>query len=152
MKLRILGIAVLVCLAASALAADTIAPLAMSNRSLGGRDLNEYTFGVAGGVGPNNVGLMVKTWGKVTYVDTSAQFFYIDDGSNLVDGTTRPDSSLILGVRVSYGNLAAGAIPVTPPALNDFAVVTGISSTVMVGQQIRPNLRVPKGPCLQTFH
>jgi hypothetical protein len=149
---KILCPIVLVCLLAGAAIAEEIAPLAMSNRSLGGKDLNQYTLGVFGGRGPNNIGLLIKTWGKVTYVDTAAQYFYIDDGASLVDGTRRPDNSLILGVRVSYGNLAPDAIPVTPPNVNDFAVVTGISSTVMVNDQIRPNVRVPKGTNVQTFH
>lgn len=153
MILRILTAVFLISLFTCAVTADTIAPLSMSNRSLGGRDLNQYTFGVVGGVGPNNIGLLVKTWGKVTYVDTTAQYFYIDDGSHLVDGTRRADNNqLILGVRVSYNDLAQGAVPVTPPYENDFAVVIGISSTVIVDDQIRPNVRVPKGTNVQTFH
>lgn len=153
MKLRVLLIAVITCVfAGTAMAATPIAPLALSNRSLGGKDLNQYTMGVVGAVGPNNIGLLVKTWGKVTWVDTTDQYFYIDDGAALCDGTKRPDNSLVLGVRVSYGDIASGVTPITPPNVNDFAVVTGISSTTVTDGLVRPNLRVSKGSDIQAFH
>ncbi len=152
MKLLILFVVVGSLLAGAAVA-DTVAPLVMSNRSLGGTDLNQYTLGVAGGIGPNNIGLLIKTWGKVTYVNSAEEYFYIDDGANMVDGTRRPlpDNSLVLGVRVSYADLAPGAPPVTAPDVGDFAVVTGISSTVIVNDQVRPNVRVPKGTSIHAF-
>jgi hypothetical protein len=124
-------------LCAMALAADAdIAPLAISVRAIGGGQLNTYTLGVQNGVGLNNIGLLVRTWGKVTYVDTSnpSMFFYIDDGSN------RSDGSPYTGVRVALDNLAAGDT-IAPPATNDIVAVTGISSTFMVGANVQSNLR-----------
>jgi len=113
-----------------------VEPLALTNRALGGGALNQYTPGVEGGVGLNNIGLLVRTWGRVTFVDTTNQFFYIDDGSGLLDGY----SAECIGVRVSYANLAPGNT-ITPPAQGQFVVVTGISSTVVINSLIRPMLR-----------
>ncbi len=154
MKLCVYGAIVLICLLSSAVMAESVEPLAMSNRSLGGTDLNQYTFGVVGGTGPNNIGLLIKTWGIVTYVNTTERFFYINDGSNLYDGSTSrpaPDNSPVLGVRVSYADMVAGAIPVDVPEEGEFAVVTGISSTLMVGDDIRPLVRVSSGRNVVTF-
>lgn len=155
MKLKILAmVVVLTCVIASVAIATTITPLAMSNRALGGRDLNQYTVGVVGGFGPNNIGLLVRTWGKVTWVDTANQYFYIDDGSGLKDGTLRTDGTAVTGIRVSYGGLAQGVAAVTPPITNAYAVVTGICSTVrgIVGTEVRPNLRVRNGSDILSFH
>lgn len=121
------------CLAA-AVAAEVPAPLAVNNKAIGGGALNQYTPGVENGVGLNNIGLLIKTWGKVTAVDTVNQCFYIDDGSGLLDGSGN------VGVRVSYANLAPGNT-ITPPALDSFVSVTCISSTVVIDDKIRPNLR-----------
>ena len=110
---------VLSAMAPSAAAPD---PLGITNKALGGGQFNQYTPGVAGGVGLNNIGLLVKTWGTVTHVDADQQLFYIDDGSKL------DDKSGFTGVRVSYKDLAPGNT-FTPPNVNDRLAITGISST-----------------------
>lgn len=120
-------------LAVSAMA-EVPAPLAVNNRAIGGGALNQYTPGVEGGVGLNNIGLLIKTWGRVTAVDAVNKCFYIDDGSVLLDGSGN------VGVRVSYDNLAPGNT-INPPALDSFVSVTCISSTVVIADKIRPNLR-----------
>lgn len=127
------AVLMVMCLAA-AVAAEVPAPLAVNNKAIGGGALNQYTPGVENGVGLNNIGLLIKTWGRVTAVDTVNQFFYIDDGSGLLDGSGN------VGVRVSYSNLAPGNT-ITPPALDSFVSVTCISSTVVIADKIRPNLR-----------
>jgi hypothetical protein len=86
-------------------------PLVMTNKALGGGDyeaaLGFGQQGVLGGVGLNNIGLLVKTTGWVTEKDTSASpaWFRIDDGSGV-------------GVKV-FGSVPSG----TP-----YVTVTGISS------------------------
>lgn len=102
-------------------------PVALGSRALGGAALNAYTPGVAGGLGPNNIGLLVKTWGRVT--QTGADYFYINDGANLMDGTTTGGAPNV-GVRVLS---APGAL-----LPGDFVIVTGISSSFGVSGQIRP--------------
>lgn len=132
---------------ACAVVADTVpAPLYLSADALGGAALNQYTPGVAGGTGPNNIGLLIRTYGKVTYVDTVGQCFYIDDGSGRADGTRRTDNNaVVLGVRVSYGGLATGVPAITPPLENAKVAVTGIISTCLVPVTtglVQPNVRV----------
>jgi hypothetical protein len=54
-------------------------PLGIACRALGGEGVGPYTPGVSGGVGPNNVGLLVRTWGKV--IASTANYFTIADGA-----------------------------------------------------------------------
>ncbi len=119
----------------SAYANTEIKPVMMSNRAVGGGALNEYTPGVAGGIGLNNIGLLVRTWGTVTYVDADQKFFYIDDGSRLNDMSGIHGA---VGLRVSYAGLAPG-VTFTPPSAGELVAVTGISSTtaITVGQETR---------------
>jgi len=124
-------------MAAAACSAAVPPPLGLNNRALGGSELNSYTPGVTGGVGLNNIGLLVRTWGAVTYIDTGQRFFYIDDGSHLKDGTLHSDwLTPNVGVRVSYAGLAEGNT-IDPPSQTGLRyAITGISSTtaIPVGQ------------------
>jgi len=128
-------------LACAAAAGDAPAPLAVTNRALGGGPLNQYTPGVYGGTGLNNIGLLIRTWGRVTYVDTVNKWFYIDDGAGRTDGTKRTDGTTILGIRVSYDNLAPGN-NINPPTQGVYVLVTGISTTIIGSDgNIYPNVR-----------
>ncbi len=90
-------------------------PMGLSNHTVGGGDYQCATDqgqqGVIDGVGLNNVGLLVTTFGMVTYGNSSA--FYIDDGSALNDGSGH------IGVKVFASGLI---IP-----LGGFVKATGIS-------------------------
>ncbi len=87
---------------------------------LGGTALNAYTPGVLGGTGPNTVGLLVRIWGQVTQRDTTGlSYFYIDDGSGLMDGTTTGGEDNV-GVRVL-------ADP-TSYSTGSYVIVTGVVS------------------------
>ncbi len=130
----ILAVIALSVLASCVAVAQVPEPLALPNRSVGGGALNQYTPGVEGGQGLNNIGLLIKTWGKVTYRDPGGAFFYIDDGSKLFDG------SGYVGLRVACTNLAPGNT-ITPPLENRYVVVVGISSTTNIGGFIAPTLR-----------
>jgi hypothetical protein len=131
----LLVLAMLAVTLAIPVSADTVAPRAMGNAAVGGARLNQYTPGVEGGTGPNNIGLLIKTWGKVNYVDTTNKYFYIDDGTGRLDGSGNK------GIRVSYANLAQGQ-NVTPPQTSHYVVVTGVVSTVMISAKVQPCLRV----------
>ena len=72
----------------SGVAGDPLAPLGMTIRWLGGGSTADYSAangtgqqGVTGGTGLNNIGLLVRTCGRFTYVDSST--FTIDDGSGV---------------------------------------------------------------------
>jgi len=90
---------------AMGVASDPLRPFGMRGDVLGGAALGGAP-GITGAVGTNNIGLLVKTWGKVTSV--TSDYFYIE----AKPGTT---------VKVKSGAL-------TEPALNKFVAVTGISS------------------------
>ena len=102
---------------------ETVAPLFMVNRELGGANW-EYNAGtgagqkgVTGASGLNDIGLLVTTCGGVKRIGNGC--LYIDDGSNLLDGTLTGEEENV-GVRV-----------ICDPAgyeSGDYLVVTGISS------------------------
>ena len=72
MRLFVLTMVVLmVSVLGAACFAEGPAPLAVVNKAIGGGALNQYTPGVEGGQGLNNIGLLIRTWGKVTFVDAS---------------------------------------------------------------------------------
>ena len=145
MRLRGLTVAaVAVAVLASAGFAQAPEPLAVVQSAIGGGDLNQYTPGVEGGVGLNNIGLLVKSWGKVTFVDEGSEFFYIDDG------TARLDGSGYLGVRVTYSDLAVGNT-ITPPAVDSYVTLTCISSTVLISDKVQPNLRPRRQDDIQSL-
>jgi hypothetical protein len=108
-------------------------PVGLTNLQLGGG-----TFGRQNAVlnapsdsyatGLNNVGLLVRTWGRVSYVDPAGSFFYIDDGSGIQDG------SGIRGVRVECSGLSI-------PRAGQYVTVTGISSTYVISGKIARLLR-----------
>ena len=79
-------------------------------------------LGILGGVGLNNIGLLVKIWGKVT--DGGADWFAVDDGSGVDDGYDP------IGVEV---NVPVG---VTPPKKGEYVSVTGVSSCVRIGGEV----------------
>ncbi len=51
------------------------------------------------GTGAINIGLLVRVFGKITQIDPSGQYFYIDDGSGIRDGTQTSGLENV-GVRV----------------------------------------------------
>lgn len=100
-----------------------IAPLGMANCAVGGGDFSfragppaSGQRGVENGVGLNNIGLLVKTTGRITFAgkDRQVQTMVVTDGSGA-------------GLRV---DLPEGIVP--PPVGSDVAV-TGISSCVNTG-------------------
>ncbi|MCL5104662.1 MAG: hypothetical protein M1133_11205 [Armatimonadetes bacterium] len=95
---------------AMGVAGDPPRPLGIRGDWLGGDWLNSYTPGVTGGIGPNNIGLLVTTWGKV--VSTGNGYFYIEGKSGIA-------------IRVKSGNL-------TIPAVGKIVSITGISSCELI--------------------
>jgi hypothetical protein len=82
-------------------------PLLMNNRGTAGAAIGSqagvwewrwvrkpdgtYEYKFVESVGPNPIGLLVKVYGKVTQVDPSGSYFYIDDDARADDGTTTGD-------------------------------------------------------------
>jgi L-ascorbate 6-phosphate lactonase len=88
-------------------AESPIVPPMMANKMVGG-EAQGLQKGCTGSIGVNNVGALVRTWGKVIYVDPN-NWLKIDDGSG------NP-------VQVDTSKLNP------KPKLNDFIIVTGIVS------------------------
>lgn len=113
--------------------------LAGNTRSLGGAGF-EYNpgppvsgqQGVAGGTGTNNIGLLVRIAGGVTRSQQGEDFFYVDDGAALDDG-----SGLAPGVQC----IASG---LTKPSAGSYVVVTGASGAISIGGQTQRCLRVQR--------
>jgi alpha-tubulin suppressor-like RCC1 family protein len=124
----------------------SVGPLGLPNASLGGG-----TFGAQAGVwgwantigsdgkhvrvwqqvsGPNNIGLLVKTWGK--FVRTGDHTFTLDDGSGVIVDCIAP-SDMALNPEWTY------------------AIVTGISSCKTVGAEVHRLLLVPSSDDVLTF-
>lgn len=103
-----------------------VKPLGMINRSLGGANLGappEGQAGVTGGSGLNTVGLLVTTWGRVSYLPGGV--LAIDDGSRVV-------------VRIDSSTLS------TLPADDSYVFVTGVSS-LWKSAGILDRLVLPRG-------
>ncbi len=110
-------------------------PVGLMNRELGGGPWGEYIPGVTDGRGLHNIGLLVRTWGKVTARDTIGATIRIDDGSNLPGGGVLVDMS------------QAGALP----ALGATVQVTGNLGCVLEGPAVRPVIRARSSADVTVF-
>jgi len=91
---------------------DPLLPLWMTNKTVGGGDYGDPgiglgQYGVLGGYGTINVGLLIQTWGKV--IANGTDYVLINDGS----GTP---------VRVDTSTLS------DPPDMDEYVTVIGLSS------------------------
>lgn len=109
-------------------------PLALRVNHLGGGAFGAYTAGVSGGIGLNNVGLLVQVTGRVTGAAPDGSFFCVDDGSG------RTDDSGWAGVRVTLAGLEPG-VGITPPTEGERVVVTGVSSLYQGSTGLLPQVR-----------
>ncbi len=101
-------------------------PLFMTNKSLGGGN-SGIQRGITGGTGANNIGLLVKTTGKVVSTTEGAYgpysyFFYIDDGTMTLNPNAA-ESPIGIKVWHPYDDFYW----VDPPALKKNVEVTGTS-------------------------
>ncbi|NLE61852.1 MAG: hypothetical protein GX616_26150, partial [Planctomycetes bacterium] len=112
-----------------------LAPVQLAQEYLGGAAFG-LQQGVIGCTGLNNIGLLVTVFGKVTFVDPGGQFFTVWDGSRVKD----PDG---------YDGVRAWAPGLTPPAVDEFITVTGISSSIRVGETLLPLVRVREAGDIQ---
>lgn len=112
----------------SVIETGSVTPLLMSNRSLGGSQFG-LQEGITGSFGLNNIGLLIKTTGKVSSFGLG--YFYINDGSA---------GNGELGIKV-YGTVpvAQGQDPT-----GKFVAVTGISSCDRLNNQLVSVIRTSK--------
>jgi len=99
-------------------AGTPIAPLGVIERAAGGKGVNANTPAISGGTGLYNVGMLVRIAGSVTNYSTANptdKYFYLDDGSGLVDGA-------IPGIKVLCGS--------NTPKTSGNVTVTGLVGVV----------------------
>ncbi|MDO8586484.1 MAG: DUF5060 domain-containing protein [Armatimonadota bacterium] len=119
--------------------AGSVSPLNVNCRILGGGDwryspsIGAGQRGVDGGQGLNNIGLLVRVIGKMTQVDQGGQYFYIDDGGNLKDGTKTLSGSG--QPRDNVGVRVLGTAALIPTG--SYVTVTGISSCFDSGGKLK---------------
>jgi len=110
----------------------SVEPVMLVNRELGGSDWyynpsnGAGQKGIKGAASLNNIGLLVVSTGTVTYVGTN--YFYIDDGSSLSDG------SGYIGVKVMAEGLSL-------PSTGQVCKVVGASSCFKSGSDLHRKLR-----------
>ncbi len=123
----------------SAVSSNPLYPIGMTCASVGGSDyLGVYNIGqrgVVGGFGPNNIGLLVRVWGRVrAFQDAFGRTtYYVNDGS-------LPEP----GLKLDLSNLI-------PPYNNSFALITGISTCEVSGSGLTRLLRPRSQMDLQIF-
>lgn len=111
-------------------------PVMMASSAIGGTSLNSYTPGTAGSFGPNNIGLLITVIGKITQRDPSGQYFYLDDGSGLKDGTQTSGADNI-GMRIKGDP--------SPYSKGSFVAITGISSCFSDGGLLKRQVLASAG-------
>ncbi len=111
-------------------------PIGVTNRSFIGGSAGSQP-GRPDGVGLNNMSMLARVWGKVT-VPTSdlgydfRPYFYLDDGTNLVDGTDIGGTPNV-GLRVYHQYYVT-------PALGKYVSVTGLISCEKISGVMVPML------------
>ena len=106
-------------------AATAIKPLGVVEKSAGGKAVNTDTPSITDGKGLYNIAILVRiagTAGNANTIDPNNKYFYLDDGSGLLDGTTP-------GIKVLCGSVAP---PVYPPP-SEPVTLAGVTVTGLVG-------------------
>ncbi len=117
---------------------SALGPLGMPNGTLGG-NLNHLN-GQNVSPGLINMGLLVKAWGTVSYVDSAGAYFLLDDGS----GVANSSGTTYKGVKVALTWPVSGKPAIVPPLAGYVLAVTGASSCESVGGTYYRVLR-PRG-------
>lgn len=98
-----------------------VQPLEIRNDWLGGASPNPFTPAVPqGGIGAYNVGLLVRTTGRV--IEHAGNRFFISDGGSIVDNTSGVPSVLVDSVPSGY-----------KPPVGSYVSITGISGASTLG-------------------
>lgn len=94
-------------------AGDPVGPLGIGAKSI-----------VESAISPE--GVLITTWGKVTYVEEHGAYMYIDDGSGMNDGSGYTGIKVMLNATTDLG------LP-TAVAVGDYVSVTGIVQPIKAG-------------------
>lgn len=123
---------------AAAAGHSVITPLGMNGRTLGGGSFLDSATGtgqqgIAGSSGLNNIGLLVRVWGRVVAIESVAipglpSWFTIDDGSGRQIKCVAEDGSPVI----------------SPTWQGRYAIVTGVSSCELDGGKLVSKIRMSK--------
>ncbi len=116
-----------------------LAALGMRNEWVGGGASGSLPA-LKDGFGFYNTGMLIQTWGNANYVNSAERYMYVNDGSNLYDGSGK------YGLRVQ---VPAGAPMPTPGQL---VKVTGISSARKIGANFVRMLRARNAADIQPVY
>ena len=118
---------------------DAPKSLYMANKNVVGPwSTNWHQNGAWVGGGVNNLGLYIAVAGNVTYIEESGgsvKYFYVDDGSNLTDGTTHDNAGTAepnVGLRIVAPSWLTNQAP-TGFAVGKSVSITGCSALELVG-------------------
>ncbi|MGI6295586.1 MAG: fibronectin type III domain-containing protein [Armatimonadota bacterium] len=100
-------------------------PFAMSQASVGKAGPNQPALNQKS-AGLSNVGLRVRLFGRVSWIDPWNGSVYIDDGTHLMDGTVAGEAP-VRGIRTQIINK-----PAQTPAVGDYIAVTGVLGVELV--------------------
>ena len=125
-------------------------PRAMSCRSVGGGPMGSMVPGVRNGVGVNNIGLLVRIAGKVTF--KFGNYIYVDDGSRVENLYSLDTPKIGVMVRcpgspdfsegdvVGVTGIVQGSIPNNPAWTTNRAFIRARSWSDIVGYKVTPTL------------
>ncbi|NLN74830.1 MAG: hypothetical protein GX139_00770 [Armatimonadetes bacterium] len=110
-------------------------PLGMSQTSLGRSGPNQPVL-AGKSEGLCTVGLRVRVFGRVTWIDTMDGAVYIDDGSALIDGTKTKDTPPmpVRGIRTHIVDKYNST-----PQVGDYIAVTGVLGTELIDPDYWPD-------------
>lgn len=130
----------------AASSSESVYALGLANKAIGGRALGRQV-GVESGVGLNNIGLLVRTWGKVAGVggyDGQGNFsIFIDDGSGLM-GYDDPTGTSVPGLEVKIP-WETFIDPFSFVEGQTYVLATGISTTKLVNGVQKPVILIRDG-------
>ncbi len=106
---------------------DWLKPLGVNLKSVGGADFGSYKKGVTYAVGLNNVGMMVRVFGRMTGGDGSSFFVLSDNSVNSV-----------------YVDVSGRRIPFGWPPAAGYVMLNGIVTLRLVEAELKPTVV----PCL----
>ena len=110
--------------------------MAMPDLSVGGASEVELQEGVLDGIGPNNIGLDIRTWGMVTGVAPDLSWIVIDDGSGRPSGVMDGRGDMLPGIKV------VGELDLHVTEMGELVLVTGSVSMFESGGDHYPLIRV----------
>jgi len=117
-----------------------VKPYAMGCKALGGHSTGDIA-GIPNGQGAPNVGTLVCLCGRVTSSDFTDVFYYLDDGSGIMDGTTHLDlfgnPVPNVGIRVSGPHFLFGGEMVRAVGLSSSFTTIDESNNKVVHPMVR---------------